>query len=53
MNEWNQLYISKPADREAVALILYRAGYVVRESKRKDGGKTVVFVEYRKEARQC
>ena len=29
-----------PADREAVALALYRSGYTVRQRKWKDGNKT-------------
>lgn len=33
-------------DREAVALALYRSGYTVRERLRKDGNKTVVYLEY-------
>lgn len=49
MGEWIRLDIPKPADREAVALILYRSGYTTREGKRKEGNKTVVFVEYKKE----
>ncbi len=47
--DWTPLYINTPADREAVALALYRAGYIVRQSKRKDGNKTVIFIEYKKE----
>lgn len=38
--------LQNKADREAVAMALFRAGYTVRERKRKDGGKTVVFLEY-------
>ena len=34
------------AVREAVALALYRAGYTVRERRRKDSGKTIVYLEY-------
>lgn len=40
------LKLQNKADREAVAMALFRAGYTVRERKRKDGGKTVVFLEY-------
>lgn len=40
------LELQNKADREAVAMALFRAGYTVRERKRKDGGKTVVFLEY-------
>lgn len=38
--------LQNKADREAVAMALFRAGYTVRERKRKDGSKTVVFLEY-------
>ena len=47
MNEWKPLDIVSADDRKAVALALYLSGYEVRQSKRKDGNKTVVFVEYR------
>lgn len=47
--EWTQIYNLTPADREAVALALYRAGYTVRQRKRKDGNKTVIYLEYRRE----
>lgn len=40
------LYLQNKNDRETVALALYRAGYTVRERKRKDGNKTVVYLEY-------
>lgn len=40
------LELQNKQDREAVAMALFRAGYTVRERKRKDGGKTVVFLEY-------
>lgn len=34
-------------DRETVALALYRAGYTVRERRRKEGNnKTVIYLEY-------
>lgn len=46
--DWTPLYITIPADREAVALALYRAGYTVRQQKRKDSNKTVIYIEYRK-----
>lgn len=45
MNEPFVLVLLNKEDREAVALSLYRAGYTVRERKRKDGGKTVVYLE--------
>ena len=47
--DWMPLDINTPADREAVALALYRAGYTVRQRKRKDGSKTVIYIEYRRE----
>ena len=40
------LVLQNKDDREVVALALYRAGYTVRERRRKDGGKTVVYLEY-------
>lgn len=46
---WIPLDITSPADREAVAMALYRAGYTVRQRKRKDGNKTVIYIEYGKE----
>lgn len=46
---WTSLDINTPAERDAVCLALFRAGYTVRQRKRKDGGKTVVFIEYTKE----
>lgn len=48
MNEWIAIDISVPADRESVAIALYRAGYTVRQRKRKDGNKTVIYIEYKK-----
>lgn len=38
--------LQNKVDREAVALALYRAGYTVRERKRKEGNKTIVYLEY-------
>ncbi len=52
MANWNPLYISSADDRKSVALALFKAGYEVRESKRRDGNKTVVFVEYRERSAQ-
>ena len=40
------LELQNKQDREAVAMALFRAVYTVRERKRKDGGKTVVLLEY-------
>lgn len=34
-------------ERDNMALALFRAGYEVRQTKRKDGNKTVIDVEYR------
>jgi len=42
----NELILQNKDDREAVALALYRAGYTVRERRRKDSGKTIVYLEY-------
>lgn len=47
--EWITLDITNAADREAVALALYKSGYTVRQKKRKDGNKNVVYLECRKE----
>ena len=38
--EWIPLDITIPADREAVALALYRAGYTVRQRRRKNSLKS-------------
>lgn len=35
-------------ERDAVCLALYHAGYTVRQRRRKDGNKTVIYIEYRK-----
>lgn len=42
----HELVLQNKDDREAVALALYRAGYTVRERRRKENGKTVVYLEY-------
>lgn len=42
----NELVLQNKDDRETVALALYRAGYTVRERRRKDNGKTIVYLEY-------
>lgn len=47
MVDWKPLYVNTPSDREATALALYRSGYEVRQSKRKEGNKTIVYLEYR------
>lgn len=49
MMDWITLDITIPADREAVAMALYRSGYTVRQRRRKDGNKTVIYIEYKKE----
>lgn len=45
--DWKPLDITAADDRKAVALALYLSGYEVRQRKRKDGNKTIVFIEYR------
>lgn len=46
--EWTAIKgIGPKEERDAVALALYHAGYEVRQVKRKDGGRTVIDVEYR------
>lgn len=42
----HELILQNKEDRETVALALYRAGYTVRERRRKDGNKVVVYLEY-------
>lgn len=42
----SELVLQNKEDREAVALALYRAGYAVKERRRKEGNKTVVYIEY-------
>lgn len=41
-----ELTLQNKDDRETVALALYRAGYTVRERRRKEGNKTIVYLEY-------
>lgn len=48
--EWIPLDIVTPAERDAVCLALFHAGYTVRQRRRKDGNKTVIYIEYRKES---
>lgn len=43
------LLLQNKEDREAVALSLFRAGYTVREKRKKENGKSIVFLEYWKE----
>lgn len=47
--DWTPLDITIPADREAVALAPYRARYTVRQRRRKDRNKTVIYIEYRRD----
>lgn len=46
--EWYRLENIAPSERDAVVLALYHAGYTVRPRKRKDGNKTVQYIEYKK-----
>lgn len=46
--DWIPLDINTPEERDAVILALYHAGYTVRQRKRKDGNKIVVYIEYKK-----
>lgn len=46
---WIHLDINTPAERDAVCLALFHAGYTVRQQRRKDGSKTVIYIEYRRE----
>ncbi len=47
--DWITLDIATPAERDSVCLALYHAGYTVRQSRRKDGNKTVIYIEYRRD----
>ncbi len=47
--DWTPLEITAPADREAMAQILFRYNYTVRQRRRKNGNKTVIIIEYRRE----
>lgn len=47
--DWTPLEITAPADREALAQILFRYGYTVRQRRRREGNKTVVYIEYSRE----
>lgn len=49
MNEgWSTLRLTNNTDRETVALALFRAGYIVKTRKIKDGNKNVTVLDYRK-----
>lgn len=50
--DWKILDIVIPAERDAVARILFKNGYTVHQRRRKDGNKTVIYIEYRKELQQ-
>lgn len=49
MMDWTLLDVNTPAERDAVCLALFHAGYTVRQRKRKDGNKTVIYIEYGRE----
>lgn len=40
------LILQNKQDRESVAIALYRAGYTVREVKRRENGKVTMTLEY-------
>ena len=44
-----RIYISAPADRDAVATILVRNGYTVRQGKEKKGKAYEKYIEYWKD----
>lgn len=46
---WMPLDIVIPSERDAVCLALFRAGYTVRQRRRRDGNKTVIYIEYRRD----
>lgn len=47
MDKTYTIELCNKEDREMVAMALYRAGYTVRECRRKGGnGKTIVYIEY-------
>lgn len=47
--DWLILDIPTPEGRKVVAQELFLAGYTVRQRKRKDGNRTVIYIEYRRE----
>ena len=47
--DWLTLDIPTPEGRKVVAQELFLAGYTVRQRRRKDGNKTVIYIEYTKE----
>ena len=40
------LNLQNKQDRESVAMSLFRAGYTVREVKRRENGKIIILLEY-------
>ena len=44
-----RILVSNPADREAVAAILFKNGYTVRLGKVPQGKRTVLYVEFWRE----
>lgn len=46
---WTALDIMTAQEREAVALALFNAGYEARRRRRKDGSKTIIYIEYRRD----
>ena len=46
-----RLYISSPADRDTVLMILGRNDYTVRQGREKQGNRTLSYVEYWKEGK--
>lgn len=54
MENWATLKLTSQADREIVALALYRSGYTIRQRTEKEktsttGTKMVIVLDYRKE----
>ena len=44
--------INTRAERDAVCLALFHAGYTVRQRRRKDGNKTVIYIEYTRDMKE-
>lgn len=47
--DWTPLDILTPTERNAVCLALFHARYTVRQRRRKDGNKTVIYIEYKRD----
>ncbi len=47
--DWIPLDIATPAERDEVCLALCHTGDTIRQWRRKDGNKTVIYIEYRRE----